>query len=75
MADITKCNSETCRLKQKCYRYTAPASEGQKYEDYGADSGWWGCRMILTDPVEWIKFGKELENERQRIFDLVAHKA
>lgn len=29
MADITKCNSEECPLRQSCYRYTAPKSNYQ----------------------------------------------
>jgi hypothetical protein len=26
MADITKCLGNTCKIKETCYRYTAPAS-------------------------------------------------
>jgi hypothetical protein len=31
MADITKCSGANCPLKDKCYRYTAPASMSQSY--------------------------------------------
>lgn len=27
MTDITKCNYEGCPLKEKCYRFTAPAND------------------------------------------------
>jgi hypothetical protein len=31
MADITKCPGNDCPVKNKCYRYTAPASMKQHY--------------------------------------------
>ena len=31
MTDIIKCNNEDCKLKDKCYRFTAPASNYQSY--------------------------------------------
>lgn len=31
MADITKCNNEECKLKEKCYRYLAESSRFQSY--------------------------------------------
>lgn len=31
MPDITKCQDETCPQRSGCYRWTAPASEGQSY--------------------------------------------
>lgn len=31
MSDITKCKDEECPLKEKCFRYTSPASEYQSY--------------------------------------------
>jgi hypothetical protein len=31
MADITKCPGNDCPVKNKCYRYTAPASARQSY--------------------------------------------
>ena len=34
MADISMCLNEDCPLKEKCYRYTAPASDYQYYSDF-----------------------------------------
>lgn len=31
MVDISKCFEEDCKLKDKCYRYTAPPEEYQSY--------------------------------------------
>jgi hypothetical protein len=31
MADITKCPGNDCPVKNKCYRYTAPASMKHQY--------------------------------------------
>ena len=31
MADITKCTGIGCRVREDCYRYTAPASEWQSW--------------------------------------------
>jgi hypothetical protein len=31
MADITKCSGANCPVKDKCYRYTSPASLRQSY--------------------------------------------
>jgi hypothetical protein len=31
MADITKCKGIGCRVREDCYRYTAPASEWQSW--------------------------------------------
>ena len=31
MSDFTKCADEACPMKEKCYRYTAKASERQSY--------------------------------------------
>jgi hypothetical protein len=31
MADITKCKGTGCRVREDCYRYTAPASEWQSW--------------------------------------------
>jgi len=40
MADIAKCNGHNCPLKEKCYRYTAPAAElWQTYGDFKYDDG------------------------------------
>ena len=29
--DITKCSGQNCPVKEKCYRFTAPASQYQSY--------------------------------------------
>jgi len=29
--DITKCSGANCPVKEKCYRFTAPASQYQSY--------------------------------------------
>jgi len=35
MSDITKCaNGKNCPLKASCYRWTAPDSEFQSYENF-----------------------------------------
>jgi hypothetical protein len=34
MADISKCGNKDCKLKYHCYRYTAPDSYWQAYNDY-----------------------------------------
>ncbi len=34
MADISKCGNKGCKLKYHCYRYTAPDSYWQAYNDY-----------------------------------------
>ena len=39
MADIAKCNGHNCPLKEKCYRYTVPASDWQTYGDFKYDDG------------------------------------
>lgn len=31
MIDITKCSGANCPVKDKCYRYTSPASPSQSY--------------------------------------------
>lgn len=31
MADISKCKGTDCPLKEKCYRFTAPAGEWQSW--------------------------------------------
>lgn len=46
MSDISKCFGEGCPLKEKCWRYLAPASFMQSYinperkEDGSCDSFW-----------------------------------
>lgn len=39
MADISKCGNESCPLKEKCYRYTAPIGFWQGWMDYIYDDG------------------------------------
>ena len=34
MADITKCTSTACPIKDECYRYTAPAAIVQPWADF-----------------------------------------
>ncbi len=34
MTDITKCLNESCPIKHKCYRWTAPASDWQSIADF-----------------------------------------
>lgn len=38
MADITMCWGKGCKLKEKCYRYTAPASP--YWQSMFADAPW-----------------------------------
>lgn len=37
MSDITKCLNEDCPIKEKCYRWTAIASEWQSYAEFKHD--------------------------------------
>lgn len=38
MSDISKCNNRNCPLKEKCYRFTAPANPyRQSYADFTYD--------------------------------------
>jgi hypothetical protein len=37
MTDISKCLNKDCPLKEKCYRWTAPASYYQSYADFKPD--------------------------------------
>lgn len=35
MADISKCANENCKIKDSCYRHTAPESYWQSYMMFG----------------------------------------
>lgn len=37
MADITKCTNKNCKIKEKCYRYTAKDSYWQSYANFNND--------------------------------------
>lgn len=37
MADITKCANKKCKIKEQCYRYTAPDSYWQSYAEFNKD--------------------------------------
>ena len=55
MPDITKCTGTGCTMKEHCYRYTAPDSYCQAYDNFAYIGNGHGCRMILADPEEWKK--------------------
>jgi hypothetical protein len=39
MADITMCGNEECKIKERCYRWTAPASSHwQSYSNFQPNS-------------------------------------
>lgn len=37
MADITKCMNKKCKIKEKCYRYTAKDDIWQSYAEFSKD--------------------------------------
>lgn len=50
MADITKCKGTGCRLREYCYRFTAPTSEWQSWFSVvpvGDDEK--GCDMMIDN--------------------------
>ncbi len=34
MPDISKCNNDLCKIRDKCYRYNAPDSTNQSYTNF-----------------------------------------
>jgi hypothetical protein len=59
MSDITKCYGEGCPVKNKCYRYTAVASE--YVQSYFAEApgkredGKFTCEMYWGDNAEIVR--------------------
>ena len=50
MADITMCLNTTCRLKHKCYRYTAPVSQyRQSYSNFQSDTDKNPCKDFIDN--------------------------
>lgn len=36
MTDITKCANKNCKIKEQCWRYTAPDGHWQSYADFNS---------------------------------------
>lgn len=50
MADISKCNSNTCPLRMACYRFTAPVNEHrQSYTTFNYNPITKECRGFYQD--------------------------
>lgn len=52
MADISKCNDVLCPSKDRCYRYTAPASTWQYYTNFDRDSDADNCNFFWDNKDE-----------------------
>jgi hypothetical protein len=64
MADISKCNDFLCPSKNKCYRFTAPASEfWQSYTNFNRDGDADNCEYYWEVNIE------ELNKTDKIIFD------
>jgi len=49
MPDITMCQNEECPSKEKCFRYTAPASKYQSYTVFPVPEGKDKCEYFMED--------------------------
>ena len=52
MADITKCTAKNCKIKDKCYRYTAIDGYWQSYANFNKDKE-------IKEEKECINFWKK----------------
>ena len=59
MADITKCANKKCKIKNKCYRYTAIDGYWQSYAEFSKGK-------IIKDKkeCEYFLLGRKIKNEK-----------
>jgi hypothetical protein len=50
MPDITKCQNNSCPIREKCYRYKSRPSELQSYASFKYELG--GCDYFWPIPAE-----------------------
>lgn len=64
MADITKCTGKDCKIKNKCYRYTAKSGVWQP----------WFSNSPLQNGICKMFWGEQTENIYNQLKEIVKQK-